>query len=132
ALSFIYGRVFVCATALDKASQSSLALELLCGYLVLNTILFFLIITSPLGLVADLAIVSIGGLAALFANRHRKWAPRESTVESPPLLAFVICGLAATLWCADSLSPPIRDGSSTIFPLWGDSFVHSLLIRAFF
>src|SRR5438094_9420472 len=61
ALSFTYGRVFVCATALDKASQSSLALELLCGYLVLNTILFFLIITSPLGLVAALAIVSIGG-----------------------------------------------------------------------
>lgn len=131
AASLAYGRFFVGATSLARAGRSSLALEFLGGYLLLNTLLFVLELASPLGIAADIAIVGLGALAAWFASRGRPSPSNEDLTALPSLLATILCALAATLWCSDGLTPMVRDGSTTIFQMWGDSFVHARHISAF-
>ena len=131
AASLAYGRFLVGASALAKAGRSSLALEFLAGYLVINTILFVLDLASPLGISANIAIAGIGALAAGLAAR--RWMPpsNEPGMELPSLFALVLCAVATTLWCSDGLTPLVRNGPTTIIRLWGDSFVHARHISAF-
>ena len=128
AAALAYGRFFPGATSLAKAGRSSLALEFLGGYLLLNTTLFVFYLGSPLGIVADMAMVSVGALAAWLASR---WRAPPSNAAPTSLLACILCAVAATLWCSDGLTPLVREGSTTIFQLWGDSFVHARHISAF-
>ncbi len=63
-------------------------------------------------------------------------SPVDATVNGPldgatVALALVLGAVAVTLWCTDGLTPMIRDGSTTIVQLWGDSFVHARHISAF-
>jgi hypothetical protein len=129
--SLAYGRFLVGATALAKAAHSCLTLEFLGGYLLLNTILFVVYVASPLGVPADIAIVSVGAVASWLASRRRALPANEVPSALPSLLACLLCALAATLWCTDGLKPPVQEGSTTIFKLWGDSFVHARHISAF-
>lgn len=131
AVSFAYGRFFLRRTALAQAGHSSLTHEFLCGYLLFSTLLFVLDFTSPLGLTANILIVTAGGVAAGLAGRMQTPPPAASAAGSASLVAFALCAVATTLWCTDALTPPYRDGATTIFRLWGDSFVHARLISVF-
>lgn len=131
ALAFAYGRWFLRATPLAGSGRSSLTLEFVCGYLLLNTLLFVLDLASPLGMTANILIVFAVGLAAGLAGHRRAPATARSPALLPSLLACVQSAIAVTLWCADGLAPLHRDGATTIFQLWGDSFVHARHISAF-
>ena len=129
--SFAYGRFFLRITAFANGPHASLTLEFLCGYLLLNTTLFVLTLASPLGMTANLWIVGGCGIAAWLTAR--RWTPPSTDPSTglPSLLALVLGAVAVTLWCTDGLTPMIRDGSTTIVQLWGDSFVHARHISAF-
>ena len=130
AVSFAYGRVLIGSTALARAGHLSLTLEFLGGYLAFNTILFALELISPLGVPADIAIASLGALV-LWLVIGRSHSPLDAHSELPSLAALVLCALATTFWCGDAWTPLVRNGSTTIVQLWGDSFVHARHISAF-
>lgn len=131
ALSFAYGSVSLRRTALASAGHSSLTHEFLCGYLLVSTLLFVLDFASPLGLTANVLIVTAGGVAAALAGRVQTPPSTGSAAGPASLVAFALCAVATTLWCTDALTPLQRDGATTIFRLWGDSFVHARHISAF-
>ena len=78
--SFAYGRFFLRITGFANGLHSSLTLEFLCGYLLLNTTLFVLTLASPLGMTAHLWILAAAALPRglrLAGGRHRQRAPRR-------------------------------------------------------
>ncbi|HEY9501880.1 MAG TPA: hypothetical protein VIR01_09680, partial [Pyrinomonadaceae bacterium] len=68
-LSLIYGRFFIKLTSLSFKASSSLSLQCVCGYLVLNTILFLLSLFTPFAIAMNVSIVGSGGLLILLSSR---------------------------------------------------------------
>jgi hypothetical protein len=128
-LSFVYGSVFLGSTALPVRTRSSLNVRFLCGYLCVNTLLFASTMALPLPIAGNLAIVAIFGVV-LLAWRRSSLARSVEPRRAPELLALLLSATAATVWCSDGLEPLVRDGSNTIFRLWGDSWVHARFISS--
>ena len=118
-------------TALPLKIKEQLTLQLLFGFFIVNTLLFILIITTPLKVTTIFEILIFCGLfLTLFAPK--KNAVRPSTESQlPALLCLFISGFGATLWCHDALSLPSNDGHTIFFPIWQDSFSHARQISAF-
>jgi len=127
----IYGRFFIKLTSLSFKANSSLSLQFVCGYLVLNTILFLLSLFTPFAIAMNVSIVGWGGLLILLSSRGiAKDAPKPADYL-PDFLCLLLSGIAATLWCTDVLRPVAAEGSLTIYQTNHDSFFHSRLISSF-
>src|SRR4030095_9298487 len=112
-LSLFYGRFFIKLTSLSFKASSSLSLQFVCGYLMLNTILFLLSLSTPFAIAMNVSIVSCGGLLILFSSRGiAKDAPNPAGYL-PDFLCLLLSGIAATLWCTDALRPVAAEGSLT-------------------
>lgn len=130
-LSLIYGRFFIKLTSLSFKASSSLSLQFVCGYLVINTILFLLSLFTPFAIAMNVSIVGWGGLLILLSSRGiAKDAPNPADYL-PDFLCLLLSGIAATLWCTDVLRPVAAEGSLTIYQTNHDSFFHSRLISSF-
>jgi hypothetical protein len=131
ALSFVYGRAFLIATALERAAATSLTLQFLSGYLLLNLLLLVLAFASPLSIGGNILVACLIGIVLFVAPRRRNDAQGEAKSHAPALIGLLLSGVASTLWCNDALTPMVREGDVTIFQLWGDSFVHARHISVF-
>ena len=118
-------------TALPLKIKEQLTLQLLFGFFIVNTLLFILIITTPLKVTTIFEILICCGLfLTLFAPKKNAVCPSAES-QLPALLCLFISGLGATLWCGDALSLPVNNGETIFFPIWQDAFVHARLISSF-
>lgn len=129
--SMVWGRLFTRLAPLSFTHGCSLTLQFLCGFLVLNTLLFALSLVSPLGIANNLFILASCAVLLLVSVGRGSAPTREMSSFLPDLLCVLISGAGATLWCADALSPMVIDGPTTIFRTWLDSFLHARLISMF-
>jgi hypothetical protein len=58
ALSLIYGRLFIKLTPFSFRASDGLSIRFLCGYLLLNTLLFLLSLFTPFGIVTNVFILA--------------------------------------------------------------------------
>ena len=129
-LSLVYGRLFLKLAYLSFKNRGGLPIQFLCGYLVLNTILFALSLTTPFTITTNAYIlIACGLLIALFCQGDRKDIHNRFHYL-PYLLCLLLSGVGATLWCTDSLHFTFNDGQNTIFQMWPDCFFHAREINA--
>ncbi|MBN2575095.1 MAG: hypothetical protein JXP73_11080 [Deltaproteobacteria bacterium] len=105
-----------------------LPLRLLVGYAAVNTALFALAWLSPLGIVANFAIVLALAALLFVAAKPTREASRDASVA---LLALGLSLAAATLWCQDSLRPASLQDDAVVFKPWIDGFYHAVHLRIF-
>ena len=130
ALALIYGRFFVKVTALSFKAAHSFSLQFVCGYLVINTILFLLSSFTAFGIAANAFIVVGGGLMILLFNPGIAKDSHRRADYLPDFLCLLFSGIAATLWCTDALRPVVNEGPVTIYQTFSDSFFHSRVISS--
>ena len=104
-----------------------LPLRLLVGYAVVNTALFALAWVSPLGIVPNFGILLGLTLAAFFRAKQRIRVRGDSV----SLLVVLLCVVATSLWCQDSILPRVQQGDAVVFKPWVDGFYHAVHIRIF-
>ena len=133
-LYLVYGRLFAMASARLFRHALGMPFEILCGYIVFNTLLFILALCAPFGMVVNVALLGVLGAGAAFALRRRA-GPPAGTMEAGDAwaqwLALLIAGAGATIWCGDIQAPLQVDGDKTIFKVWPDVFIHVREISAF-
>jgi len=132
ALHFLLsGGIFLKVVSRWVDLRKGLCLQFLCGCLCTSTLLFLLAVATPFSIkTLCLGLFAAGLLLALLY----RGAARESlaTVDPlPNLLCLLLCGVGATLWCADLLTPPSHHGGITIYHAWSDSFIHAADINIF-
>jgi hypothetical protein len=130
-LSLIYGRLFIRMTSFSFKAAHGLSIQFVCGYLLLNTLLFLLALATPFGIVTNVFILSGVGLLFLFVSPGVTSDIRKSVDYLPDFLCLLVGGIAVTLWCADSLRPIVKEGSVTIYQTFTDSFYHSRQLSSF-
>ncbi len=123
---YVTGSVVASIPGLARGVLFELPLRLLVGYAVVNTALLVLAWLSPLGIVANFAIVSALGAGTFFAIRRER---QEGSAAS--LWVLSVCVIATTLWCQDSLDPILERGRVVVFKPWIDGFYHAVHIRIF-
>jgi hypothetical protein len=124
---YLAGTLFLSLPALATGLLSDLPLRLLVGYGLVNTATFGLAWVSPLGLVANFAILCalLGGL--FFSAGARK----SASAEPAGVWLVALCVAATTLWCQDSIHPRAEQGDLVSFKPWIDGFYHAVHIRIF-
>jgi hypothetical protein len=130
-LSLIYGRIFIRFTSFSFKATHGLSIQFLCGYLLLNTVLFLLVLSTPFRFVTNILILSGAGLLLLFISPGVTNDIRKPIDYLPDFLCLLLGGIAVTLWCADSLRPVVKEGPTTIYQTFTDSFYHSRQISTF-
>ncbi len=129
--SMAWGRLFTQFAPLAFAHGRSLTLQFLCGFLVLNSLLFALSLASPLGIAVNLLVLTASGILLLHYARGKAAATPQEAAMLPDLLCILISGAAATLWCADAFTPAMTDGEVALFRTWQDRFIHARFIGMF-
>jgi hypothetical protein len=125
---YLFGSWIAGWRTLSTGVLFDLPLRLLAGYLAVNTTLFALAWLSPLGIIANFCIVA-GIAAALFVGaRPMRVENREGSLG---LVVLVVCVVAASLWCQDTLRPASAQGNAIVFKPWIDSFYHAVHLRIF-
>ena len=109
-----------------------IAYELLAGFLVANTLLFFLTLASPLGMAVHVALLAVAA-AALAGVKARTRRPLSygRHAEAGSLTCIAFSGLAATFWVSEQQPIATNTGSQTVFTVWPDVFIHARVISAF-
>src|SRR6266480_4823874 len=130
-LSLIYGRIFIKFTSFSFKATHGLAIQFLCGYLLLNTLLFLLVLSTPFGIAANIFILSGAGLLLLFIFPGVTNDVRKSVDYLPDFLCLLLSGIVIALWCADSLRPAVKEGPVTVYQTFTDSFYHSRELSSF-
>jgi hypothetical protein len=130
-VSLIYGRVFIKLSPFFFKETHGLSIQLLCGYFVLNTLLFLLVLVTPFGIVTNFSILTGAGLLLLFIFPGVTKDLRKPLDYLPDFLCVLLSGIAITLWCTDSLRPAVKEGSVTIYQTFTDSFYHSRQLSSF-
>jgi hypothetical protein len=126
------GRVVIRLAAPRGAVATDFATSFLIGFFLISTALLLLALLSPLGLVADSAVL-LAVIVALAAPLSRE-TPRPRGGESVDfwcVMAVAISLAAATLWCQTSVSPVAAAGDDEIHKPWTDSYYHASQVRMF-
>jgi len=115
--------------SLAAGALFDLPLRLLVGYAVVNTALLGLAWLSPLGILANFAIIFAIATGLFMAARpvRRPRAPGDGA----GLLVVALSLAAATLWCQDSIHPTSMEGNTVVFKPWIDGFYHAVHLRLF-
>ena len=130
-LSLIYGHLFIKFTSFSFKATHGLSIQFLCGYLLLNTLLFLLVLSTPFGIVTNVFILSGAGLLLLFISPGVTSDIREPVDYLPDFLCLLLSGIAATFWCADSLRPVVTEGPNAVYQSFIDTFFHSRQLSSF-
>jgi hypothetical protein len=125
---YLVGSLFAAWGPLAAGALFDLPLRLLMGYAAVNTVLLVLAWLSPLGIVANFALLFAGAAALFVAARPIRQRRSEDSVG---LLVIGLSLAAATLWCQDSLRPTSVDGNTVAFKPWIDGFYHAVHLRIF-
>lgn len=123
---YLVGSLFASWKRLAAGLLFDLPLRLLLGYAVVNTALLLLAWLSPLGIVANFALVLAASASLFFTSRVSK---ARSGSTSPWVIGIAV--VATTLWCQDSIRPTEDEGGSVLFKPWVDGFYHAVHIRLF-
>jgi len=124
---YLVGSLFAGWKALATGVLFDLPLRLLVGYTVVNTALLALAWLSPLGIVANFAVVLAFATWAFFSAGERKRSPADSA----GLWAIGLCVAATTLWCQDSIHPMSERNGWVLVKPWVDGFYHAVHVRIF-
>lgn len=125
---YLVGCLFAGWRPLAEGVLFDLPLRLLAGYAVINTALFALAWLSPLGIVANFAILFVVAALMFAATKPGLTQSRDDSVG---LLVLGVSLAAATLWCQDTLHPiSVQDKVAVVKP-WVDGFYHAVHIRIF-
>ena len=124
---YLTGSLLSSIRRLAAGVSFDLPLRLLVGYAVINTALFALAWVSPLGVVANFAIL-LGLVLLLFFRAGQRTRVRR---DAASLLVVPLCLIATTLWCQDSILPRVAQGEVVVFKPWVDGFYHAVHIRIF-
>jgi hypothetical protein len=130
-LSLIYGRLFIKVTSFSFKAIHGFSIQFLCGYLLLNTLLFLLVLFTPFGIAPNVLILCGGGLLILLFCPGAAKDFRKPVDYLPDFLCLLLSGIAATLWCTDSLRPVVTEGPATVYQTFTDSFFHSRVLSTF-
>src|SRR2546423_6435790 len=130
-LSLIYGCLFIKLTSFSFKAAHGLSTQFLCGYLVLNTLLFLLSLFTPFTMATNVFILAAFGLVILLSWPIAIKDIRQPVDYLPDFLCLLISGIAATLWCTDLLSAVVSDGQNTVYQTYVDSFFHVRQISNF-
>ena len=128
---FAYGRIFSIATKLEVNANTGIVYELITGFFVFNTLMFLLALASPLGVATNLSILSLIGLLSLGWRWKAQRTSAPASVEIAGLIALLISGIAATIWCNDVQSSPVHAGQNLVYQVWQDVYIHVREISAF-
>jgi hypothetical protein len=128
---YLVGSLVAGWQALAAGLLFDLPARLLVGYAVVNTALLGLAWLSPLGIVANFAIVFVVGAALFVLTRPVATEGRPSLDGLVGVLTLGLSLAAATLWCQDSIRPTSVDGDSLVFQPWIDGFYHAVHLRIF-
>ncbi|MEO8905754.1 MAG: hypothetical protein ABI488_24715 [Polyangiaceae bacterium] len=124
---YLVGSLFASLGGLAAGLNFGLPLRLLIGYGVVNTVLFALAWLSPLGVMTNFALLLVGALAVFFGARERTRVRGDSITP----WVVVLCLIATSLWCQDSIQPRVDQGPVVLFKPWVDGFYHAVHIRIF-
>jgi len=124
---YLVGSLFAGWSALAAGLLFDLPLRLLLGYAALNTALLALAWLSPLGIVANFALLFTLAAALFIAARPR----RERRPLSLEFGVVALCLVATTLWCQDSIRPSSEQGALFVAKPWIDGFYHAVHLRIF-
>ena len=130
-LSLIYGRLFIKLIPFSFKTKGAFSIQFLCGYLVLNTLLFLLSLLTPFGIATNVFILAGGGLLILLSCPGTPKDIRKPVDYLPDFLCLLLSGMAATLWCTDLLSGVVSDGQNMVYPIYVDGFYHVRQISSF-
>jgi hypothetical protein len=130
-MAIVYGDLFVRISPLPPTLTPSLTFRFLFGYFIVNTCLGALLLAPDVGVARGFLILVAGAVVVAVVRRGRPMPARDSGTVVPDLLCILVFGAAATLWCADALSPIVTEGANTIFRVWRDSFFHVRTISMF-
>lgn len=130
-LCLAYGRLFLVVTAGFVNKATGLPFQFLCGFFVFNTLLFALSLVSMLGMLGNILILLIGAIVSLPIAILRRSEVDATQSNLPTILCVIISGAAATLWCSDSQSQLMANGSNVIYQTWQDTFFHVREISVF-
>lgn len=125
-----YGRLFTALFCRRFEAALALPTQFLIGFFVFNTLLFILILATPIGMLACsatlVAVCAVGNLLVVPFGEAT-----EGRSHFPGLLSMVVCAVAATAWVSDSQAPIPIDGATAIFQTWKDTFIHVRVISEF-
>lgn len=125
---YLVGSLFSAWRSVTAGALFDLPLRLLVGYAIINTALLVLAWLSPLGIVANFAVLFAVVMAMFVAAKPTRSGAKEGAVG---LLAVGLSLVAATLWCQDSLRPISVEGNTVVFKPWIDGFYHAVHLRIF-
>lgn len=126
-----YGNAFAAATARLARNEAGIPFQFLSGFLVFNTLLFFVSLVSPYGMLRNVVALAIGALLLVFLRVRPHPDLTGDHDELPSLLCIVVVGVAATLWCSDAQAPLLKQGENVVYQTWQDAFFHVRQISAF-
>ena len=130
-LCLVSGTACLRMAGLSSSSEYPLPLRLLFGYFFVNTSLFFLSVSSPLGMVGNSVSLLFMVCAYYFFSKRTDKKGISWSCSLPDLLCLVIGFTASTFWCVDALRPIRVNAGLTVFQMWPDSFFHARQISVF-
>lgn len=130
-LCLAYGHAFLAATANFFKNKAGLPFQFLIGFFLFSTLLFAASLLSPLGMLANISILSLGAVGLVGITLKRQPNVGNTNDEMSRLLSVLVSGIAATLWCSDSQVPLLIQGQTAIYQTWQDTFFHARQISTF-
>lgn len=127
-----YGSIFMRLVAPLFTTSQYLPFQVLSGYLVFNSLLFVTALSSPAGMVANLAILSAVAAACLVLMRKCPAPTVEVTVSDrlAGCLVLAISCIGATICCSD-VQVPLYENGNVIYRVWDDVYIHAREISVF-
>jgi hypothetical protein len=124
---YLTGSLMAGWTSLSTGVRFDLPLRLLLGYGIINTALLALAWLSPLGIIANFAILFVLVAVMFLARRPRKL----EQVQAASYWVIALGLIATTIWYQDSIQPISQNGNVVVFKPWVDGFYHAIHIRIF-
>ena len=124
---YLVGSLFAAWSSLALDIRFDFPLRLLVGYVLVNTLLLVLAWLTPFSILTNFAsVVGVAVVVLLLAQLRKQKASDTASVW-----AAVICLLATTLWCQDSIHPISERNHIVLMKPWVDGFYHAVHIRLF-
>ena len=129
-LCWTYGRSAANAAARFFGIDADIAFVFLSGFFIYNTLLFVMVLVSPLGMAKDMLLLGLLGMALAGFRLRRAPAPLAAASSLPAFLAILTSVIGATIWSTDA-QHVVREDHALVFQIWQDVFIHVREISVF-